>query len=69
MKASDVTKQQFAEWSFQRDRLLNMYPRKMPWTELPADEKLIYLEEAEVYLKLPASEWPVDIRRKLDCGL
>lgn len=60
-----MTKQQFAELSFERDRVMGMYPRRMPWKNLPDDEKQIYLEEAELYLKMPTSEWPIDILKKL----
>lgn len=66
MKASEVTRLQFAQWSFERDRLLNMYPRRMPWTELPEDEKVVYLEEADYYLKGVVADWPVDILKRLD---
>jgi len=66
MLASEVTRQRFAEWSFEFDRnYKGMYPRKMPWGEIPQDERELYLEDADRYLKMPVEQWPVEIQKRL----
>ena len=69
---NEVTREQFALWSFERDRdeeQRGFFPdeRTLPnsWEELPRDDKVVYLSEADYYLKLPRGHWPADILTRL----
>lgn len=64
MKRSEVTQEQFAIWSFERDREVNLYSMDAKFENLPKDEWESYLEEADYYLK-ETDDWPVDILDRL----
>ena len=60
-----ITREQFALWSFERDRSVGLYSRAQTWQNLPKDEKDDYLEEADYYMKLSRCDWPEDILERL----
>lgn len=60
-----VTKEQFAIWSFERDKEVGLYPKDLPFECLPKDEQEAYVSEAEFYLGKPQAEWPDDILQRL----
>lgn len=64
---NDVTREMFAEWSFERDRNLGLiYGRS--FHSLLQTDKEAYLEEADYYLSMcdnDSTGWPVDILERL----
>jgi len=67
MKQSEVTQQQFAEWSFERDQSIGIYPGRTSLADLPEDEQNQYQEEAAYYLnEHPKDDWPKDIMVRLE---
>jgi hypothetical protein len=67
MKINEVTREQFAQWSFEQDRRYGLYHHKQLWSQLPEPEQKQYLEEADHYLNDHSKDdWPVDILVRLD---
>jgi len=66
MKQGEVSKEQFAKWSFERDRSVGLFDEDDEWNTLDAEEREEYLDEAEYYLtKHPKDDWPEDILERL----
>lgn len=67
----DYTAEQLAKDSFEIDveaqHANNTLEEGAPieWDKVPADEKEIYLREAQEYMSMPLSEWPVSILERL----
>lgn len=65
MKPEDVTVEQFAMWSFERDKSEGLYGKYRTYESLPCDEVAGYLTEASYYMKGAKSDWPNDILERL----
>jgi hypothetical protein len=64
MKREEVTAEQFAYWSFLRDKELGLV--RGEFAKLSPDEKVVYLEEAKFYLAGHSHlDWPEDILARL----
>jgi hypothetical protein len=62
----EVTVEQFAHWSFERDRQVGLYPNTKKFNKLPADERQSYMDEAKFYIdSVPRDNWPEDILERL----
>ena len=65
---SEITREIFAEWTFQRDRKLGLIYGRSFHLLLEAD-KDCYLEEADFYLSMGDDDptgWPLDILERLN---
>ena len=73
MKTSNVTVEQFARWSFERDKreVGEEFKKLKSFEQLPAEDKRAYYKEAKMYLELhPYGDdgscgWPLDILKKV----
>ena len=63
-----ITREQFARWSFFRDRRVGCFSHPAPksFSKLPKEDQELYLEEADFYLGKPLVDWPIDILKRLD---
>jgi len=70
MKISEVSREQFATWSVERDIAAGGFdedPNIKSFSDLPKEEQKIYLDEADYYLtKHPKDDWPTDILVRLE---
>lgn len=46
-----ITRDEFALWSFERDRTVGLHKRSTKWEDLDKEEQDLYLEEADYYIK------------------
>lgn len=64
-----VTREQFARWSFKRDLGEGCFADDgddiREWGDLSEDEQKVYLDEADVYLRMSVADWPIDILARL----
>ena len=68
MNISEVTQEQFAQWSFERDFEVGEFDDDLKikvFNDLSSDERDIYMEEAEYYLTGSKIGWPMDILARL----
>lgn len=70
MKIEEVTVEQFAKWTLERDHESGCFDDEpeisKEWDQLPEDYKESYLEEATYYVnEHPHDDWPVDILERL----
>lgn len=61
----EVSREQFALWSFERDKKVELYEEEETFESISREEREGYLEEAEYFLSLDKSEWPNDILERL----
>ena len=50
MKKHEVSKEQFAKWSFERDRSVGLFGEDEEWSTLDAEERKDYIKEAGHYM-------------------
>jgi len=61
-----VTREQFAKWSLEWDVAQGNMPRGSTLETLSAEEREIYLGEADAYLAMDREDWPLDILERLN---
>lgn len=47
-----ITREEFALWTFERDRSVGLYKKSAKWETLDKEDQDLYLEEADYYIKL-----------------
>lgn len=67
LRKEEVTKEQFAKWSFERDMRLDITDN-IRWEDTSQEEKDLYLDEANFYFtdEKMKDDWPLDIMVRLE---
>lgn len=66
MHWKDIDRTTFARWSFEFDRDEGReFFSYLKFEDLECEDRAMYLEEADEYLKLGPDEWPLDIHERL----
>ena len=69
-KELQMTREEFAKYSVERDVFEGCFNewsdiKVKTFDDLSKDEQSFYLQEADYYLTLPLSEWPLDILERM----
>ena len=62
----NISAKQFAERSFENDRMNGIYDKSMRFKDLDAEEREIYFSEASEYMTIPQEEWPEDVLARFE---
>lgn len=65
MKQSEVTVEQFAIWSFERDVEDGCFDGSCKWDKMSQGVKDSYLKEADFYITKQLDDWPIEILQRL----
>ena len=68
MKQAEVTQDQFAQWSFERDLKEGLFQGTTirAFSDLESEEQGTYQQEAHFYLTQHRDDWPTDILKRLE---